>query len=135
VLHSGGLPGSIPGSPVPRGAHATTAPTSTTLHCRTSMASPGGRQTVRTQRPAVGHGPRLHTSAAARLGRPRASALYASTGYTILYAGSGCCLHPSSTDVQAPHPSRDDRAMPLGSVLQLRRVICTRPSLPTPLLP
>jgi hypothetical protein len=43
-------------------------------------------------------------------------------------------LRPSSTDVQAPHPSKDGRAISPGAVLQLRQAIYARPSLPMPLL-
>jgi hypothetical protein len=46
-LHGGGLPGSIPSSPVSHGAHAAVAPTGPTIHRGTAMASPGGRRTVR----------------------------------------------------------------------------------------
>jgi hypothetical protein len=124
-LH-GGLPGSIPSSPVPHGARAANAPTGPTIHRGTAMASPGGRQTVRARRPATGHGPRSSIRAPpARLERSRASALYTCTGNAILDAGitgraSGCCLHLGSTYVKAPHPSRDDGATPPGAVLQLR---------------
>jgi hypothetical protein len=96
VLLHGGLPGSIPGSPVPHGARATTTPASTTLHHRTSMTSPGGRRTVRARRPATGHGSRPGIQAPpARLRRTHTSTLYVSTGYAILYVGiagraSGC---------------------------------------------
>jgi hypothetical protein len=56
-LHGGGLPRSIPSSPVPHEAHAAAAPTGPTIHRGTAMASLGGRRTVRARRPATGHGP------------------------------------------------------------------------------
>jgi hypothetical protein len=123
-LH-GGLSGSIPSSLVPHGARAAAAPTGPTIHRGTAMASPGGRRTVRARRPATGHGPRPSIRAPpTRLRRSCASALYTYNGYAILNAGItsraiGYCLHPGSTDVQAPHPSRDDGATAPRAMLQL----------------
>jgi hypothetical protein len=42
---------------------------------------------------------------------------------------------PRQHRLSSASPSRDDGATSPWSVLQLRRAVCTRPSLPTPLLP